>query len=342
MAKNFIKLGSDPKRVEFTGEFILENEFIYEFFNGKRATEYDATFERALTLGCYALSVERIGAFLASAEVELDLRLEELKALYTIRTLKEKYAGKGAIVEADIASVLQDFIDQRGWSDTVSLTGETIGVIPRRKVGDLVAAINGSDNCRVVIESKWDKSVDFGDPTILDESKNVTKKSEKTAYGQNLTALINREADVTIFISDTSIAHDTISNNVDGILFQPEIPGFIVLVNRDKGDWTNLFAAYSVARALAILSSEGKYEADRIAMIAKRLIRDLNNVFKLDAHLAKIDKGANQVLAASSDIRDQCANALQSAVRAQELLTRSLTGEAIPDLDWKTFYDETA
>ena len=55
MAKNFIKLGSDPKRVEFTGEFILENEFIYEFFNGKKATEYDATFERP---GCVQLCTE--------------------------------------------------------------------------------------------------------------------------------------------------------------------------------------------------------------------------------------------------------------------------------------------
>ena len=69
-------------------------------------------------------------------------------------------------------------------------------MLPRRKVGDLVAKVNGADDCTVVIEAKWDKRVTDGDPTHLDESGNITKNAEKTAYGQNLTSVINREADI--------------------------------------------------------------------------------------------------------------------------------------------------
>ena len=59
----FINLKTSPNRVEFTGDFLIEDEGLYEFFKQYGAGEYDHWFERALRLGAYALEEERIAAF---------------------------------------------------------------------------------------------------------------------------------------------------------------------------------------------------------------------------------------------------------------------------------------
>lgn len=162
----FVSLGSDPKRVEFKGSKSIEDAFLYEFFKSYSADQYDDVLIKALTLGAYALKEERIAAFLGRAESELDGRLEELKILYKVRTLKEKATTKGVAAEQDIADVLQDFVEDRGWEDSIALTGEKVGVLPARKVGDVVVALNGSLT-KIVLESKWDRSVTLGDPVSM-------------------------------------------------------------------------------------------------------------------------------------------------------------------------------
>ena len=72
----FINLKTSPNRVEFTGDFLIEDEGLYEFFKQYGAGEYDHWFERALRLGAYALEEERIAAFLGRAENEIDAGLE--------------------------------------------------------------------------------------------------------------------------------------------------------------------------------------------------------------------------------------------------------------------------
>jgi len=340
MAKRFVSLGSDPKRIEFSGDFVIEDEFLHGFFDSVPAAEYDTTFARAFRLGVYALAEERIAAFLGTVERELDGRLEELKMLLTVKSIQEKYAGKGDVAEAEIDDVLQAFVDERGWADSITRTGGTVGVLPRRKVGDLVARINGKDDCSVVIEAKWDKSVTDGDPTHLDESANVTKNAESTAYGQNLTAVINRTADVSIFVSDVRIAHASLRNGSDGITYHPEIPGFVVLVDRASGDWSNLRAAYTVARSLALLRSDGSWSADRLGIVCKRLVRDLSKIKQLKAELSKISKATKQIDDAVNAITRHHDHIAESASATDALLTRMLNGENPTDVEWKAFYEE--
>ena len=164
----FINLKTSPNRVEFTGDFLIEDEGLYEFFKQYGAGEYDHWFERALRLGAYALEEERIAAFLGRAENEIDAGLERLKVIYKMVHLKEKSAGKGAVAEVELSDVLQRFIDDNGWGDEVTATGDKVGSIARRKVGDLVCSINNGA-VSVVIESKMDASVAVGDPTALDD-----------------------------------------------------------------------------------------------------------------------------------------------------------------------------
>lgn len=250
MAKNnFISLGTDPLRVEFFGGYSIEDKGLYDFFKRFPAGEYDQQFQKALRLGVYALEEERIAAFLGRAENELDAGLERLKVIYKMVHLKEKSAGKGAVAEVELADVLQDYIDEMNWGDGVSATGEKTGVIPRRKVGDLVVAINNTD-VKVVVESKMDASVPVGDPVDFDERSKKSGNPEKSAYGQNLTALVNREAQVAISVFDKASASASI-RNLDDIVFQPELPGFIVKIDRARGDYANVCLAYSLASVVS-------------------------------------------------------------------------------------------
>jgi len=336
----FVSLGSDPKRVEFSGAKTVEDEFLYEFFKSYPADLYDDAFLKALTLGAYALKEERIAAFLGRAESELDGQLEELKILYKVRTLKEKTTTKGVAAEQDIADVLQNFVDARGWDDSIVLTGEKVGVLPRRKVGDVVVSLDGSST-KIVLESKWDKSVDLGDPVTMKTLFTKTVNPEKSAFGQNLTALINREAEVSIIVFDKRNVHGSISGATEGIHFQPEIPGFIALVDREANDWSNMNVAYGVARSIAFLSADSRYEPDRMMLLIKRFIRDLNLVLEIESELTKIEKASATISSSSGGIRTRLDHVLESARRSEELLTKSLGGSTIDEVEWKSLFDET-
>jgi hypothetical protein len=336
----FISLGSDPKRVEFKGSKTIEDDFLYEFFKSYSADRYDDAFIKALTLGAYALKEERIAAFLGRAESELDGQLEQLKILFKVRTLKEKATTKGVAAEEDIADVLQDFVDLRGWEDSIVLTGEKVGVLPARKVGDVVVALSGSLT-KIVLESKWDKSVTLGDPVSVQTLFTTSVNPEKSAFGQNLTALINREAEVAIIVLDKSNVHGSIFGATEGILFQPEIPGFVALVDREANDWSNLKVAYAIARSIAFLSSGSQYAPDRMMLLIKRLIRDLNLVLEIESELTKIEKASDTISTSTAGIRTRLSHVIKSARRCEELLTKSLDGAPIAETEWKSFFDES-
>jgi len=332
----FVTLKHDPSAVVFGKDFEIEDEFLHSFFDSIPAADRNDMFLKALKFGAYALKEQEIGQFLNYVENELDIRLHELKLLYQTRTLKEKGAAKGVVVEADIRTVLMDFIESSGWSDKVAPTGAKPGVLPKRKVGDIVTSLDGS-SAKVVIESKWDDSYSLGEPT------DRTSNPEGTAYGQNLTALINREAEVSIFVADWNHAHATVRGASDGILFHPEIPGFVALVDRNAGDWTNLKVAYGVARSLALHSASSISPAertDRTLLVVKRVIRDLNEVLAIEKSLDSIMTSTNEIGKAVETIRSHFDRAMTSAKRSENLLRRVLAHEEIAEVEWKHFLDE--
>ena len=324
MAKNnFISLGTDPLRVEFSGGYSIEDKGLYDFFKRFPAGEYDQQFQKALRLGVYALEEERIAAFLGRAENELDAGLERLKIIYKMVHLKEKSAGKGAVAEVELADVLQQYIDSMNWGDGVSATGEKTGLIPRRKVGDLVVAINNT-GVKVVIESKMDASVPVGDPVDLDERSKKSGNPEKSAYGQNLTALVNREAQVAISVFDKASTSTSIRNLAD-IVFQPELPGFIVKIDRARGDFANVCLAYSLARAMALMGVE-KINGAHLNLVLKRMVRDLDVLAGTEVELEQISDAANATLKSVENIRNAVKLTQESLSQTQELLNGVLAG----------------
>lgn len=335
----FINLKTSPNRVEFTGDFLIEDEGLYEFFKQYGAGEYDHWFERALRLGAYALEEERIAAFLGRAENEIDAGLERLKVIYKMVHLKEKSAGKGAVAEVELSDVLQRFIDDNGWGDEVTATGDKVGSIARRKVGDLVCSINNGA-VSVVIESKMDASVAVGDPTALDERNKKSGNPEKSAYGQNITSLVNRDSQVAISVFDKASVSASI-RDLEDITFQPELPGFIVKVDRASGDFANICLAYSIAREMALMGVE-KIHGDHLNLVIKRLVRDLGVLAKTETDLGKIEKAAKDTLTSVDSIRGAITDTTSSLDSTSQILKKVLAGD-VPSLDeMRLYFNEKA
>ena len=309
---DFINLEHDPRTVVFKGDFELRNELVFEFFNTTSAAQYSDAFERALVLGCYALRLNGTGQLLDKVARDLNGELRQLRVLMDLQGLKERNAAvAGQEAEFNIIDTLQDLSDRHGWGDEVTNTGGNVGAIARRKVGDAVIAISGTDR-RIVIESKADKSVSLGDPAKAGPTRIKKNSEKKTAYGEGLTALANREADVAIVVHFADNVHSSI-RNAGGIQFLAEQPGFIVIVDRVNGDWGTLTAAYGLARGLCLAWEEGAQRWEAVDLIVKKLSRELERMLQIDKQLSQIQEAASSIL-----------NALESITGTRESVKESL------------------
>jgi hypothetical protein len=305
-----LHLAKDGRKVVIKGEVEIDNEIVYALFDKSPADQYDEIFERALVLGCYALQLNGTGELLNKVALDLNADLQHLKMLMDLRGLKERSAAvAGGEAELDIVDTLQAYADDHQWADEVTNTGSSVGVIARRKVGDAVIAIAGTDR-RIVVESKADKSVALGSPTTVEPLKSKTDVEKKTAYGQGLTALANREADIAIIVHFEDNAHKTV-RDAGMIQLIPEQPAIVVVVDRVAGRWEALLAAYSLARALCLAWDGGAERWEAVDLIIKRVARELARLQDIDSQLNRVREAAADILASLDSIEE-----IRLAIRA--------------------------
>lgn len=291
-----VQLERVQELVVIKGDLEIRHPIVFEFFDSIQAANYDASLERAIVLGCYAMQLDGVGELLNKVALDLDGQLHHLKVLLELRGLKQRQAAlAGSEAEVDIVDTLQLFADEQGWGDGVSNTGASVGTLPRRKVGDVLIEVSDTGR-RIVIESKADKSVSLGDPSTIDPLKVRTDFDKKTAYGQALTALVNREADISIVVHFADNAHKSIKEH--GIIqFFPEQPGFVVVVDRVTGQWDALLAAYSVARSLCLAWDDGTPRWEAVELAVKRVQRELLRLRDIDSQLETMKSAAATILA---------------------------------------------
>jgi hypothetical protein len=164
-----------------------------------------------------------------------------------------------------------------------------------------------------------DASVAVGDPTALDERNKKSGNPEKSAYGQNITSLVNRSAQVAISVFDKASVSASI-RDLEDITFQPELPGFIVKVDRARGDFANICLAYSIAREMALMGVLAKTETD----------------------LGKIEKAAKDTLTSVDSIRGAITDTTSSLDSTSQILKKVLAGD-VPSLDeMRLYFNEKA
>ena len=220
---------------------------------------------------------DRISSFLSKTSNELGTELESLKMLFEMKKeLFYKSAIKGSLAEDEIAEFLNHYFTIRRIKDRAFLTGNTTGIIPKNKTGDIICEVNGDQNLKISIECKFDKSIRLGDI----ESKDVFTRKSDTAWSQLIEAQANRDSKVSLIVFDISLVENSILKNYDNIGFIQGV-GFIAIINSQKGDYSNLAIAYMLARDIALNAKEIEIDKDVLAIIVNRLIKDINEVLTI-------------------------------------------------------------
>lgn len=269
-----IKLNNQQKRVEIKS-FEIKNDIVFNYFSKLQEKERDDKFLRAIYIGVLAMMEDRLSAFLSKTQNELGTELESLKMIFDMKMeLFYKSTVKGTLAENDIAEVLNEYLENKKINDKVILTGNSAGNIHRNKTGDIVCNLDGTEEKRIVIECKFDKSIGLGDI----EKKDVFLKNNKdTAWSQLIEAQANRQAQTGIIVFDISVVDKSIINFSDNVGFIPEI-GFICVIDSQRGDYTNLFIAYMLARDIVLKAKNINYDEKILSVMITRIIKNMNNI----------------------------------------------------------------
>lgn len=271
-----LKINQKLNRVEISA-FEIDNEIIFNYFDRLKAEERDEKLIRAIYIGVLAMMEDRISAFLSKTSNELGTELESLKMIFEMKKeLFYKTTMKGIAAEEDIAEYLNTFFKDKKLKDIARLTGNEAGAIAKNKTGDIICTVDGNDALKIAIEAKFDKSIKLGDIA----SKDVFIRKTDTAWSQLIEADANRGSIISIIVFDISIVDGSILKEIDTVGFLPGV-GFVVIIDSQKGDYSNLAIAYTLARDIAINAKQIDLYKDILAMIITRIIKDINEVVKI-------------------------------------------------------------
>ncbi len=268
-----IKLNQKLKRVEVKS-FEIENEIVFSYFDNLPVVERDDKFLRAIYIGVLALMEDRLSAFLSKTSNELGTELESLKLIFDMKQeLFYKSALKGNLAEEDVALFLEDFVLGKKLNDTITLTGNKVGKLPRNKTGDIICELNGDSDLKIVVECKFDKSVRLGDI----KSKNIFTRKNDTAWSQLIEAQVNREAKASIIVFDASLVDSSILNTIEEVGYIPSI-GLVAIIDSQSGNYSNLAIAYMLARDIAINFKEVDFDPNVLSILLNRVLINLREI----------------------------------------------------------------
>lgn len=268
-----LKINQQLKRIEIK-EFEIENQIVFNYFDKLPAVERDEKFLRAIYIGVLALMEDRMSAFLSKTSNELGTELESLKMIFDMKSeLFYKSSIKGILAEDEIADFLNQYFAEKRLKDRAILTGNSAGVIPKNKTGDIICEIDGNPDLRIAIECKFDKSVRLGDI----ETKDLFTRKTDTAWSQLLEAQANRDAKVSLIVFDISLVDNSVIRAFENVGYIPGV-GLVAIINSQKGDYTNLGIAYMLARDIALNTKEVDLDKDLLMILINRLIKDINEI----------------------------------------------------------------
>jgi hypothetical protein len=264
------------KRVEIAG-FELDNEIVFNYFDNLPVSERDDKFIRAIYIGVLAMMEDRLSAFLSKTSNELGTELESLKMIFEMKKeIFYKSTIKGVLAEDEIAEFLNQHFSEKRLKDRAVLTGNTAGILPKNKTGDIVCEVNGDPDLRIVIECKFDKSVRLGNI----ESKDIFTRKTDTVWSQLIESQANRDSKVSLIVFDISLVESSVLKEFENVGYIPSI-GLIAIIDSQKGDYSNLAIAYMLARDIAINAKEIEFDKELLAILINRIIKDINEVLSV-------------------------------------------------------------
>lgn len=266
-----LSLNQKKRQIELDA-FELKNELVFSFFDKLPSSERDARLLKAIHIGTVALMEDRISSFLSRTSSELGVELESLKLIYDMQQeVFFKSAQKGLDAERSTVNHLSEFFELKSLDDTVALTGNSAGAIDKNKTGDIVCEVNGNATKRIVIECKFDKSIKLGGFDKID----IANRRSDTIFGQLLESEVNREAKAAIIVLDVSVVDAVVLREVGNVRYYDPL-GFVVLVDSQRGDFSNLNIAYMLARDMVTKSEASSFDAELLNAIVEKILADTN------------------------------------------------------------------
>lgn len=271
-----IKLNQQLQRVEVSA-FEIDNTIVFNYFNSLKIEDRDEKLLRAIYIGVLAMMEDRLSAFLSKTSNELGTELESLKMIFEMKKeLFYKTTMKGMAAEEDIADYLNSFFKDKKLKDIARLTGNEAGALSKNKTGDIICTIDGNEDLKIAIEAKFDKSIKLGDIA----GKDIFIRKTDTAWSQLIEADANRGSKVGIIVFDISLVDASVLKVVDSVGYIQGI-GFIAIIDSQKGNYSNLGIAYTLARDIAINAKTLDLDKDILAMMITRIIKDLQEIIKI-------------------------------------------------------------
>lgn len=295
--KAAIKLDGQTKTTTLNNVHVA-HPLVYKALQG--CADNDARVDLAgqmMAIGALAIEQGRVLTLLNSVKGQVANELAQLQAYWDIEQLRSQTPQVGSLAESRILDTLTNLLCNRKYEDQIQVTG-TVAAKGGNKTGDLVAVVKGKDipsgiQPLVVIESKLDKAISYGDPL----SRSPEAKQE-TVLSQLLEAKSSRQAHEAIIVLDRDRAKDDLIERVGFVHYEVGY-GFICLISWGKQDFAALEAAYPLARAQAIRAAtdgqsprNGTLERAVIRLLLGKLNQDLSYL----SGIAKAVAGARKEL----------------------------------------------
>lgn len=289
--------------------------YLVKLIDETKEAERDPALEAVLRLGSLALLDDRISAFLEDADGQITRRFEQLKVLHDLRrSTWARGTDKGAIGEQWVDDELSDYAAKVGWGDKFEITGEQSGVLAGaseksvNKSGDVLAVTDAGK--RIAIEVKF-ANIPAG-PLY---ERDYANKPPDSAWSQTVEGIANRNADIGFIVFDRSNMNPALKKLVPDIGYL-EGSGLVCVVDWERGQRANLYAAYSIARALAHMPNFSRHPEAIAALVsqAQAVVKELS---QLNSHIDKIIDSAKKT--------EDLALAMSGAI-AQHLATLSAIG----------------
>jgi hypothetical protein len=321
-----IRINQKLKRIEVQ-QFELDNEIVFNYFDNIPAADRDDKLIRAIYIGVLALMEDRISSFLSKTSNELGTELESLKMIFEMKKeLFYKSTLKGTLAEDEIAEFLNQYFAEKRIGDKAFLTGNIAGALPRNKTGDIICELAGNPDLKISIECKFDKSVKLGP---IDSKEIFTRKSD-TAWSQLIEADANRNSKVSLIVFDISLVDNSILKFCENVGYIPDI-GFIAIIDSQKGDYSNLTIAYTLARDIALNAKTEDIDYDMLSILVNRIIKDIDEISSIRNLVQKnIDN--------NKDILKQIEKSVLLAQFNQQYLAKFLKTGTLTKKDLLDFY----
>ncbi|MEE2828838.1 MAG: hypothetical protein VX498_06600 [Myxococcota bacterium] len=349
MAEAKIRLSQKDKTVTID-KLSSDDPLVFEVFDDAAAADRPDLLASILHIGALALLDDRIDHLISSTERTVFPRLERLKRLFQKRQVEfETTTQKGETAEVNIVDVLNNYIEANGWKDLAQQSGTTKGVIAGNKTGDVLCTLEfGEDDsegaARLAIEVKFDKAVALGNPLIQDVFKasdqltgEIKKSGFDTAWSQLLETRANRDCPFSIIVFDRQVAHSTVLSAVKDVAFLPGVPGFLVVVDSQSGNYDNLTIAYRIARDLALYHQRDETELDAkiLELIVARIIHYLGSAKKI---AALVEKQTAAAIKTNREVQKEMGKLVHLAEFSQDYLRKFLQDKTLSAKDLTEFY----